>query len=194
MMDVSRCFFRCDVRRKEAQHVVPRRSDDESLCEKLTRDFFRGAIELDAPHHAHPANLDDSRHARLEFRELLAEPRAGFVDARKQRRLLDLVEDGVAHPAGDRISAERCPVMTRLHDAFDCLAGEHRAERQSAAERFRKRDDVGNDAAVLKREQRSGASEPALDLVEDENRAGAIGESSCGRQIFGGQRNDAALA
>src|SRR5204863_9331983 len=70
----------------------------------------------------------------------------------------------------------------------------HCAERQSAAERLCEREDVGNDTALLEREERSGASEAALDLVEDQDRAEAIGETPRRGKIVVGQRNDAALA
>ena len=84
--------------------------------------------------------------------------------------------------------------MARLYDAFDRLACQHSAEWQAAAERLRECDDVGNDAALLKREQRSGAPESALDFVEDQDGAGAIGNATRRREIFMRQRNDSAFA
>ena len=73
-------------------------------------------------------------------------------------------------------------------------AGEDRAERQSAAERLGERDDVGDDAALLEREERSGAPEAALDLVEDQDRAGAVGDAARGGEEVVRERDDAALA
>src|SRR5205823_4363731 len=100
----DKSFFWCDVGRKKPDHVVPRGADDKSFREKLRRDLLRGAIELDAPHHSHPANLDDSRYARFEFRELLTEPRAGFLVAREKCRAFDLIEHRIAEATCDRIS------------------------------------------------------------------------------------------
>src|SRR5205085_4394855 len=110
------------------------------------------------------------------------------------RAALDLVEHDDSETTGDSNAAESRAVMSRFHESFERIAGEHGAERQSAAERFGERDDVGNDSALLKREHRSGASESALDFVEDENGVVAIGDlARCG-EIFVCERNVAASA
>ncbi len=117
----------------------------------------------------------------VSLRQLGLEPRAELVDARQQ--LLRFVEYDCAEAAGDGVAAERRAVMSRLHDAFERCAGEHGAERQSAAERLRQRDDVRHDAALLKREERTGAPEAALDLVEHEQRAGRVGDAPRGDEV-----------
>ena len=107
--------------------------------------------------------------------------------------MLDLVEHGQAESAGQRIAAERGSVMARLDHTFDGRAGEHGAKRKSSAQRLGQRDDVGRDAAVLEGEHHSCSPEAALDLVEDQNRAGAIGDASRRCEVFVRQRDDAAL-
>ena len=122
--------------------------------------------------------------ARLQREQLRVEPVADRRDAIEQVRLFDLVENGQAEAAGDGVAAEGRAVMAGLDHAFDRRAGEDGAERQAAAERLGQRDDVGDDAALLEGEERSGAPEAALDLVEDQDRAGAVGDAARGGEEF----------
>src|SRR3954452_17524458 len=84
--------------------------------------------------------------------------------------------------------------MARLDQAVDRFADEDGAEGQAAAERLGEGDDVRDDAALLEGEERGGAPEAALDLVEDQDGAGAVGELPCGGEELVCERDDAALA
>jgi hypothetical protein len=59
-------------------------------------------------------------------------------------------------------------VIAVLHRRRDRLRHQHGAHRQTAGEWLRERDHVGLDTHLLVGEQRSGASQTALNLVEDE--------------------------
>src|SRR5688500_14946214 len=120
------------------------------------------------------------------------EPLAHLIDPPEE--FLRLFDDRISQTAGEWVSAERRAVMTRLHQAFECRSGDDCAEWQSAAERLRERDDVRDDAALLKREHRSEPAEAALDLVVNEDRARLIGETSSGDQEIIGEWNDATFA
>src|ERR1700741_998534 len=84
--------------------------------------------------------------------------------------------------------------MAGVHATFEPYAGQACAERQAAAESLRERDDVRNDSALLEREERSGPPETALNFVEHEQCARAVGDFACGDQILVSERDDAALA
>src|ERR1043165_9737299 len=101
--EFDECLLRGHVRRQQADHGVARGADDEAFLEQLARDRRRRAIELDAPHEARSPHVDDRRAAaRLQGRELAAEPIAVGLDARQQRRIFDFFEYRQAEAARDR--------------------------------------------------------------------------------------------
>ena len=54
------------------------------------------------------------------------------------------------------------------------VASAQRAERQAAADRLRKHDDVGGNAEMLQREKFSGPAKTGQDFIEDEQCPGAV--------------------
>ena len=103
--------------------------------------------------------------------ELLAEPRAVLGDVREQRGIGQPLEHVVRDRRDERTAAERRAVVARL----DRRARSRRVIRTApigkpAGDRLGQRQHVGLDAELLVGEQRSGATEPALDLVEDQQR------------------------
>src|SRR5688572_4439696 len=179
-----------DVRRQKANDLLARRTDDEAARQQCSGNRCRGTIELDPPHQSLASNGDDAVAGKLL--QLGLEPLAGLIDLAEE--LLRFAHDLVAEPARKRVSAERRAVMPRLHETFERGTGEHGAKGQSAAEGLRERDDVGNDAALLKREEGSEAAEATLDLVEDEDRAAFVGEAPRRDEELIGERNDPSLA
>ncbi len=85
---------------------------------------------------------------------------------------LDDVEGRERGGAGERVAAERTSVVPRGEQRRGPLAErDDGAYRETAAEALREREDVRRDAPPLVREPRSRASDPGLDLVDDEKRA-----------------------
>jgi hypothetical protein len=80
-----------------------------------------------------------------------------------------------------------------LHCRRDRLRHQHGAHRETAGEWLRERDHVGLDAHLLVGEQRSGASEPALNLVEDERDVSCLRHSAQLAQEAGVDDANAAL-
>ena len=76
----------------------------------------------------------------------------------------------------------------------DAVADEQRADRQAVPEALRERHEVGLDPELLVREERSGAPEPRLHLVDAEQRADLARDLRRGLNEPGVERNDAALA
>ena len=78
------------------------------------------------------------------------------------------------------------------HLVEDAFARQHRADRHVAAgQRLRQQHHVGLDIPVLDREESSGAADPGLDLVGDEQRAVLPAERGGARQKFVGRHVDA---
>jgi glutamate-1-semialdehyde 2,1-aminomutase len=85
-------------------------------------------------------------------------------------------------------------VRAELHGIAGPCADQHRTDRKAAAERFRQRDHVGDDAIRMAGEQLAGAAHAALDLVEDQQGVVAIAQrAQAAQECFRG-RGDAALA
>ena len=89
--------------------------------------------------------------------------------------LVDDPERGDGRRGGERVAAERRAVVADQEDRGG-LADEHRADRDAAAEPLGQRRDIRSDRRLLEGEERAGAPDPGLDLVEDQERAGRIGQ------------------
>ena len=81
------------------------------------------------------------------------------------------VEHGVGSRDRQRIAAEGRTVRARRHAGCGFRGGKTGPDRESAAERFRERHDVGGDAEALVGEQVAGAAHAGLHLVEDQQQA-----------------------
>ena len=75
-----------------------------------------------------------------------------------------------------------CPAFT---SAAILAPDEDGAERQAAAERLGEEDEVGRDAELLEDEEVPRPPEAALDLVEDERGAHAVGGRARGGDVLG---------
>ncbi len=80
------------------------------------------------------------------------------------------VEHRAGDRAGERIAAVGRAVHADRERARDLGRGQHRADREAAAQALGAGQDVGHDALLHVREQRAGAAHAALDLVEDQQR------------------------
>ena len=107
---------------------------------------------------------------------------------------LHLIQELDGYGAGQRSAAERGAVQAGVHAAGDAVGGENCAQRQSGGEWFGDGDDVRLEAVVLVGKPASGAAQAALDFVENQQRATALGQLARGLQKFRADRIDAALA
>ena len=104
------------------------------------------------------------------------------------------VDDRAGGGARDRVAAERGGVVAGLERRRRVVGDEQRADRQPVREPLRERHRVGPDAELLPREERAGAADAGLHLVEDEQRAVLVGERAREREDLRRERPDAALA
>src|SRR5271165_5801396 len=99
-----------------------------------------------------------------------------------------------ADAAGQRTSAKRCTVLPGGNRGGKMLLGQKRPERQSRGDRLGDGDNIGHYAEALKGENLAGATESALDLVEDERGVVMIRQGAAGQQKFLRTLKDAAFA
>ncbi len=85
-----------------------------------------------------------------------------------EQRLVDRVEHRARRGARDGIATERRSVIARLERAGGGVRDEERADRQAVREALRERDEIRLHAELLPREERSGAADAGLHLVEAE--------------------------
>ncbi len=102
--------------------------------------------------------------------QALSEDLALSVDVGEQGRVADLAQGGARHRAGQRVAAEGRAVGPQRERRGDLLAGQHGPDGYAASERFGYRHHVGCHVVPLVGEQPTGASHPALDLVEHQQR------------------------
>ncbi len=100
---------------------------------------------------------------------------------------LDLGEHRAGHGGAEGVAAERGAVRARVEQLARRAERDERADREAAADALRDRDRVGRDAGVLEGEPLTRAAGAGLDLVDDEQRAVALGEFARGREVSLGQ-------
>ena len=115
-------------------------------------------------------------------------------DVREHRRIGDALEHVIRHRRDERSAAERRAVIARLDRRRDLVRHQHRAHRQSAGDRLGEREHVRLDAELLVGEQRSRATEAALDLVEDQRDVALLRERAQLAHEAGVEHAHAALA
>ncbi len=88
----------------------------------------------------------------------------------------------------ERLAAEGRGVITGRERGRDIGPRPARADRHAVAERLGHRDDVGRDARVLEPEPPTGATEPALHLVDDQQRFALVAQPPHAVQVLGRRR------
>src|SRR4051812_6267299 len=90
--------------------------------------------------------------------------------------------DGVEHRkcccTGDWVAAERGTVVTGAQPLRSVAKGDAGTDGQSPAEAFCEGEHVGQDTVVLMAEPRTAPADPALHLVEHQERSGRIADRS----------------
>eukprot|EP00982_Pelagococcus_subviridis_P017288 31529-Pelagococcus_subviridis.AAC.10 len=166
-----------DQRRQQSNHVPRARGQQQQPpVSRLTHQRTRGDVQLHAHEQPAPSHLLHAI-APLQLRaqtgpQLLA----AFHDVLHEPRRVDAVEHRVGRAAHERPARERAPVVPRSDRVRHRLRRQHRADGQPARERLRDGHDVRRDAHGLVTPQVPGASEAALDFVENEERAGVVAD------------------
>ena len=83
----------------------------------------------------------------------------------------DVFQGGEPGGAADRVSAERGDVAqyrVGFQHRHDSIRRDERAQRHTAAESFRRAQDVRDDAVLLEKVEGAGTSESGLDFVVDQ--------------------------
>ena len=123
--------------------------------------------------------------------EPLAEDARAFLHLAGGQQL----DHGRADGAGQRVAAERRPVLAGLEQAEDLAVRDHGRQRHdAAAERLAEHVDVGLDALAVAGERRAGAAQARLDLVGDHQHAAARGDLTHLRQETLRRHDHAGLA
>jgi hypothetical protein len=138
-----------------------------------------------------------ARHARVglgECAQPAEQPRPELCAALDELLFLDHLEHGVGRRAGDRVADVGAAVVSRLHRLGDRLAAEERRDREAAAEALAEGQDVGHHGLVLEREHLARASDPGLDLVENQQRAVRVTQLAQPAQVAVGRNVHAAFS
>ena len=173
--------------------VAEQRHDDhlreESGAHRLEQRPLRpqphgpGPAELDADHETAAADLV---HELVALRDPL--DAGDQATRRRSRRAFDdrLRVDGVQrgearghreHVLPERRAVHDGPVHLVEHTLDDLAGGDHRADGDVTARQcFGDADEVGHDVRLLEREERAGAAEPGLHLVDREQGSVAVAE------------------
>src|SRR5579872_6225760 len=88
----------------------------------------------------------------------------------EQLLLLQDVEELQGHSTGQWASAESGPMHSRMHALRNFLAGQQSPQGQAAGNGFGNGHQIGLDAIMLVTKPASGAPQPALDLVRNQQR------------------------
>ena len=107
---------------------------------------------------------------------------------------LDLGEHGAGDGGAEGVAAEGRAVRAGVEELARRAEGDERADREPAADALRDRDRVGGDAGVLEGEPLPRAPGAGLDLVDDQQRAVALGQLARRLEVALGQVDDAGLA
>ena len=173
-------------RRGQAQRALAGAADHEPVAERRFDHRPGRPVELDGEQQAEAAHLAELRQcAREEVR-----CRANL----REQRVVDRLDDGAGCRTRDGIAAERRGVVAGLEAGRRVVGDEQRADRQAVREPLRERDCMRLDAESLPREERAGAPDAGLHLVEDQQRAVLVGERARFREGLGRERMHAALA
>src|SRR5205085_3919590 len=168
--------------------------DHQAGGERLAYQLPAGAVELDADHRSHAAQLGDARAAADGIGEAATNRGADALGVGEQAFFLHRV-DGRAHRGhGERVAAEGRAMVAGLEHAPRAAADHAGADRYSRAETLGERHDVGHETRVLVHEPFAGAAETALHLVGHEQPVLALAELVQAAQVFEAGDVDAALA
>src|ERR1700722_5840614 len=115
-------------------------------------------------------------------------------DVGEQPVALDHLEHGQGRGACDRVAAEGGTVITLGEAGAAGAQSDAGPDREAAAQPLGQGQHIGPDALGLVREPGAGPADGALDLIEDEQRAGLVTGGASGAQVARGEGHHAAFA
>ena len=129
-----------------------------------------------------------------ELRQFCLEVIADLNDVFEQIFPLDGIDHRRCDSAGQRPTAEGRSVHAGMEGARHLVGAECRAHRDAAGKRLGQRGDVRHNAKVLIGAPLSGAAEAGLNLIDDQQSAGGVGQlARLGEELLR-ERADAAFA
>ncbi len=164
-----------DVHRQAELHAALRHLQSE-LMRRLAR--FAILHQLDAEQQSLATHVADHFVARLELQQAILQALAHRAGIGGEPFVLEHVENGQPHRGRQRIGHVRSVIGEAFAVAilFDFGTGRGGGERQSAAQRFGHRQDVGRHAQALEGKIAAGTPERGLRLVEDQQHAALVAE------------------
>ena len=167
---------------------------DHRLGELRCRLFrCRVTHELDRQHRSEPADVSNLWPTSLPVEHSRAERLTQQLGALHELLLLEDVEDGRCCSERDRVADERAANRTRVRVVHDRGPADDPGERETAADRLRKHEEVGLDVEVLHREHPPGPSKPRLHLVGDEDDPVLVTDPPQSGDELGGRGEEAPL-
>src|SRR5579859_6220871 len=180
-------------RRQEAHHRVLRAVEQNALGKRRIHNRTRGDVELNSLNESAPAHSLRSPALLHNFLQLLLQIAANLVHVLQQLLFFDDRKKLQRDAARQGTTAERCPMLPGRNRCREFFLREERSQRQPRRNGLRNRYNVGRHAKALKRENRSRASEAALDLVEDQGHLVTIRQRAALAQKFRRALIDSAL-
>ncbi len=153
-----------------------------------------GGIQFHAHHEPDSADILDLRILGVQFLKPLAEVFADLDDMLEHVILLQRFEKLQGDRARQRATAEGRPVQTGMESLRNRFGRKNRAQRQSGRQWLGDGSDVGKNPIVLIGEHLSRTAKAALDFVEDQRRAGFLGQRPRGFQKLAAGGMDAAFS
>src|SRR5690242_14076848 len=109
-------------------------------------------------------------------------------------QFIELFQEFDCDRTRQRSATERRTVQPRLHAGGNLIGCEQGTQWQSSSQWFRNRDDIRPDSIVLIAKVLAGASQSALDFIQQQQRTRSFRQLACQRQKLMADRIDAAFA
>ncbi len=166
----------------------------DACGERRIRFAGRGVDELDRHHGTAPADVADARVGRLCGGEPFDDAGLDRAGRSGQVVLLVRLDGGEGGDAGERVPAVGTAETASVRGVHDVGTTGHGRERQPASDALGGDDEVRDDTEVLGREHGTGAGEPGLHLVGDEDDVVRAGPVEQGGEEAVRRHDEAALA
>jgi len=204
-------LFRHDEGREETDHaaVAPAQLEDQSPAERLrlnlAGELRRGRIgtprirahvrvdDFHADHQAAAANVAEAAGRGLEGAQVRQQPLPHDLRMLVETMGPHELDGRRAGGHGHLVASKRAGVRSRLPE-IQLGAVHDDAQGKPAADRLGHHQDVGSDTGPFERQQRAGAPESGLDLVDDQRNLALPRDSPDVLQPRVGTGNDAALS
>src|SRR2546425_1191397 len=163
-------------RRQETQHRVLCAVEEHTLRQRLFHNRTRRNLKLESLNETSSADVLSRGIAFRQSFQLLLQVRSYTGDILQQPFFFEDRQIFEGNAAGQRAATERGSMLDSGHRRRQLFFRQESAQRQPGRDRFGDSHDVRRHAESLEREDCAGAAQPALDLIEDQRGAMAVGE------------------